>query len=367
MILTGLRVCYFGRYDDRYSRNALLIKCFQRAGTEVIQIRNDHALLLRTPALFRRASQLHFDLIVVAFRAHSDMPAARALAQLKRVPLLFDPLTSRYEEKVVDRALVREGSPLGRWYYAIDRLGCHMADRILLETDGQIEFFCRTFGVSPAKCRRVWLGADDEIMRPVGVRPPSNRFTVFFYGRYSPLHGVEHIVRAASLLEQRGEPVDFVVVGAGQTYQSSRALAESLAISTLRFHDPVPYAQLATMMAEADLCLGSFGTTARAQRVIPNKVFDALAVRRPVLTADTPGVREALVHGQHVWTCAPGDAGALADAISTLRRDRDLLGRLADNGHRLFLEQFSLEATTRNLSEIVEQLVREHSAHSVPR
>jgi glycosyltransferase involved in cell wall biosynthesis len=365
--LTGLRICYFGRYDQQYPRNAFLIKCFERAGAEVTSIRDDRGLAMRTPSLVRRALSSPIDLLVVAFRAHSDMLAARAIARFKDVPLMFDPLTSRYEEKVTDRKLVGGNSLLGRWYHATDKAGFRLADRVLLETDAHIDFFCRTFGVPRAKCRRVFLGADEEIMRPLGARSESDRFTVFFYGRFSPLHGVEHIVRAAAMLEERREPVDFVVVGAGQTYQASRALAQSLGISTMTFLDPVPYARLAELMTESDLCLGSFGTPDRAGRVIPNKVFDALAVGRPVLTADTPAIREALVHGEHVWTCAPGDAAALADAIIILRRDRDLCRRLAENGHQLFLEQFSLAATTRNLAEIVRQLVREHSAHSVSR
>jgi glycosyltransferase involved in cell wall biosynthesis len=204
-------------------------------------------------------------------------------------------------------------------------------------------------------------------MRPLGYKPHADRFTVFFYGRFSPLHGVEHIVRAASILEQRHVPVEFVVVGAGQTYEASRELARTLSVSTMRFHDPVPYDQLAELMRDADLCLGSFGETPRAQRVIPNKVFDALAVGRPVLTADTPGVREALVHGEHVATCPPGNADALADAIMTLNRDRDMCCRLAANGHQLFKERFSLAAITRDLAAIVGQVVREHGAHPLPR
>jgi glycosyltransferase involved in cell wall biosynthesis len=300
--------------------------------------------------------QARFDLIIVGFRAHSDMFLAGTLAGLRNVPLIFDPLVSRYEERVVDRRLVPERSALARWYRHTDRAGCRAADRILLETDAQIAYFAETFGLMRSRFRRLWLGADDDVMRPHPSRPGAV-FTVFFYGRFSPLHGVEHIVEAAAHLERRRDAVRFVLVGAGQTYDTARALAERLGVSTIEFVAPVPYQTLPAMMSEADVCLGSFGTTARAQRVIPNKVFDALAVGRPVVTADTPGVREALNHGQHAWMCRAGDGEALADAISFLKSQPELRRALADEGHRLFGERFSLQALTRDLVEVVGQLV----------
>lgn len=307
-----------------------------------------------------------FDLVIVGFRAHSDVMAASLVARVRGVPLIFDPLVSRYEERVVDRRLVSGRSWLARWYRAIDAVGCRAADRILLETDAQIAYFAATFGIAASKCRRLWLGADDEIMRP---HPAADRdvFTVFFYGRFSPLHGVEHIIDAAAHLERRRERVRLVIVGGGQTYQQAVAQVERLSVGTVSFVPPVPYRELPQMMSDADLCLGSFGTTARAQRVIPYKVFDALAVGRPVLTADSPAVREGLTHGQNVWLSPCGDGAALADAIAHLKQQPELLTALAENGRRTFLERFSLEALTRELAGIVSQVVGDHGAHPLPR
>ena len=82
------------------------------------------SLLRRTPALWRQARKLRFDVIIVGFRAHSDMFLAGLLAKMRGVPLVFDPLTSRYEERVIDRKLTRVGSALARWYLL------HRQDRV---------------------------------------------------------------------------------------------------------------------------------------------------------------------------------------------------------------------------------------------
>ena len=275
----------------------------------------------RTPVLLRRALQARFDLLIVAFRAHSDIFLAGLIAKLRGVPLMFDPLTSRYKERVVDRRQVSESSLLATWYRRSDSAGCRLADYVLLETNAQIEYFTSTFGISRDKCRRVWLSADDEIMRAGTVTARQDAFTVFFYGRFSPLHGIEHILEAAALLERRHDAVRFVIVGRGQTYDAMRTFAERLGVSSVTFMDPVSQAELARLMSSADVCLGTFGNNARARRVIPYKVFDALAVGRPVITADTPALREAMRPGEDVWTCPSGDSEALADAIAMLKRD----------------------------------------------
>lgn len=365
--LGGLRVGYFGRYDPRNTRNTIIARCLARAGAEVTAIRDDRSLMRRTPALLRRARQVRPDLLIVGFRAHSDVFLASAIARAWGVPLVFDPLTSRYEERVIDRQQVDARSWLAWWYRVSDRAGCRAADRLLLETDAQIDYFVETFGVSRAKCRRLWLGADDEVMQPRPGERDDERFTVFFYGRFSPLHGIEHIVEAASLLERSGEHIRFVIVGAGQTYQAVRTRASELGVSNITFREPVPYEALARHVAAADVCLGTFGTSARARRVIPYKVFDALAAGRPVITADTPAIREALTAGEDVWVCPGGDGGALADAVRTLKRDPALRGRLAANGHRTFTERFSVDALTRDLTAIIRELIGGGDARPVPR
>src|SRR4051794_21476833 len=136
--LAGTRICYFGRYDPHNLRNTLLIRCLTNAGAEVISIRDDRTLVRRTPVLLRRALQARFDLLIVAFRAHSDIFLAGLIAKFRGVPLMFDPLTSRYEERVVDRRQVSESSLLATWYRRSDSAGCKLADYVLLETHAQI-------------------------------------------------------------------------------------------------------------------------------------------------------------------------------------------------------------------------------------
>jgi glycosyltransferase involved in cell wall biosynthesis len=98
----------------------------------------------------------------------------------------------------------------------------------------------------------------------------------------------------------------------------------------------VAYERLPEELHRAGCALGIFAASPKAQRVIPNKVFQALACGTPVITADTPAARELLVDGESALLVTPGDARALADAIRRLAQDPKLAQRLAEGGQAAY-------------------------------
>ena len=71
---------------------------------------------------------------------------------------------------------------------------------MLVDTDAHAEHFAMELATPRSKLRRLWVGADDDVMRP---RPEvaHDDFRVFVYASFIPLHGLEHVVRAAAILE----------------------------------------------------------------------------------------------------------------------------------------------------------------------
>ena len=148
--------------------------------------------------------------------------------------------------------------------------------------------------------------------------PPATRapraLKVLFYGQLIPLHGIATIVEAARLL--RDEPIDWLLVGRGQDSALLAGLLAREPLPRVRWIEWIEYGDLLAHIADADLALGIFGTSDKAASVIPNKVFQVLAAGRPLVTRDSPAVRELLVHAPPwVQLVPPGDAASLAAAI----------------------------------------------------
>ncbi len=78
---------------------------------------------------------------------------------------------------------------------------------------------------------------------------------------------------------------------------------------------------------------GSSTPGTKAARVIPNKVFQALACARPVITADTPAARELLTDDVDALLVPPGDPEALGQRRAAgSPATAELAGRLAERG-----------------------------------
>jgi glycosyltransferase involved in cell wall biosynthesis len=97
----------------------------------------------------------------------------------------------------------------------------------------------------------------------------------------------------------------------------------------------VEYERVAEEYARAGCALGVFGDSGKAQRVIPHKTFQALAVGTPLITADTVAARE-LLEGGRDSLLVERSADALAQAIVALRDDDGLAERIGQGGRATF-------------------------------
>jgi len=117
----------------------------------------------------------------------------------------------------------------------------------------------------------------------------------------------------------------------------------------------MPPEELRVKIAEADVCLGIFGTSDKAKRVIPGKAFLALAMGKPLITGDSVAARELLADGKNAILCEMGSSAALADAIRRLQRDPVLRQRIGAEGRKLFENQCRPKVLGLRLARLIQK------------
>jgi glycosyltransferase involved in cell wall biosynthesis len=291
-------------------------------------------------------------LYLIGFGGQLDCLWLHLLLRRQRTPIVLAPLVTLSETLIEDRGVFRPGSLRSRGAAWLDRLSLSVAARVIIDTEAHRRYVTATFATAAERVSTWHLGADTSVFVP---SPPPNGtrpLRVLFYGSYLPLHGTRTVLEAAALLKDRAD-IEFVLVGDGPEYASSLAYAHEAGLARVRFLDWVPYHALGAIVAGAHICLGIFGTSAKAQMVIPNKVYQAAAAGRPIITADTPAVREVFVDGETACLCPAGDPAALAAAIDALAGDAGRRGRLAAGAAALMAERFAPAAQGQKLAAIL--------------
>jgi glycosyltransferase involved in cell wall biosynthesis len=361
----SLRVCYFGTYRAEYSRNRIMIEGLRRAGVEVVECQEQlwksiedrvqtasggwkrPGFWWRALRAYLRLIQKHrnigdYDVLMIGYPAQMDVFLARYLSRRRGKPLVWDVFMSIYLI-ALERGLDQRSRFSVNLIRKIEKRALALPDMLIQDTADYVDWFHRTYGISKERFRLVPTGADERVYQPsLPLTRLDNDLQVLYYGTFIPNHGVGIILEAASLLAK--EPrIHFEFIGDGPELYHIRARAEQLKLANVNFIPWMEVKDLAARAAQADILLGAFGNTPQSIMTIQNKIFEGLAMGKAVITGDSPAVRKAMVHGEHIYLCERGNPAALAKAILALRDEQGLREQLGRGGGCLFKEKYSLE------------------------
>ena len=368
------RLLVAGTFDPSFARNRVVIALLERNGFDVTVIQRDlwgherhtlvdapklrlllRALRVYPSLLWALARAPRPDAVVVLYPGYLDMPFIAAVSRVRRLPILFDTFISLHDTVVGDRRLRSPSSFIGRATRLADTLACKLATLVLVDTPEHARYFSDATGLPPDRFRVLWLGAQEDVFHPPAEPVPSIPGLVVFHGTFIRLQGLDTIVRAAKLLEP--SEVRVRIIGDGQLRPEVESLVAELDARNVELPGRVPREEVVAEIVRGSLCLGIFGTSEKALRVVPNKVFECLAVGRPVVTGDTPAIRSALTADVDVAVVPPGDPKALADAILELLSDPARLKELAARGHARYTSSYSETALAAQLARYVNEMI----------
>jgi len=302
------------------------------------------------------------DAVLVGYPGYFHVRFVRLLQLVKnrKAVLVYDIFFSLYNAVVSDRKMLNQNSVAARLIHAIEGDACRAADICLIDTAAHQDYIAAEFNISRKKIHRVFVGPTFAVSVIERTQNSAGElFKVLFVGTYIPLHGIGTILGAAEKLKL-DQGILFTLVGTGQLREEMEGRARDAGLSNVRFVDWIDHRDMPDALQSCDLALGVFGTTEKAARVIPIKVFDICAAEVPFVTADTPAIREVFIHVENAFVIPAGDADALADAIVLLKDNQELRERIAKGGHELACTTFSIEEIGRELVAIIDGQRRRH-------
>lgn len=349
------RVLFWGRFDHGYSRNRVNIALFRELGWDVdfFDVRvsprfGDAEAFLR--GLWRRPKP---DLVWVPVCRQRDILAACRWAHRRGAKVLFDPMISAWDKKVLEQRKWRADERRAKRLHALETRMMNEPDFVAWDTSCHVDFCAEQFGVPRGKMAALFTGTDEKVFRSTGATPPSDGvFRVLYHGAYLPLHGTGVIVEAARATQSLPIRWDFLGWGAYKAETEAKAAG----LPNVRFLDKVPYEKVPEVIAAHDVVLGVFGTTAKAARVIGNKVYECMACARPTINEFCTGYPPEAKDCPAVKFVPAGDSAALVAAVESYRADWSRRDWYFAEARSFFETHLSMAVVKGQLAEILARM-----------
>ena len=353
------KVLWWGRFDPGYSRNRVYISLFKKLGWEV-----DFFFVKLWPRFgdveaFFRGLQFREkpDLVWVPVARQRDILAACRWAHRRGIPVIFDPMISAWDKKVLEQLKWKAEESRAKKLLSAEKKMMAAPDLVCWDTSCHVDFCAEYLDVPREKLRVLLTGTDEKVFKPVVEEPPANPdgpFKVLYHGAYLPLHGTEYIVEAARMTQDEGIEWSFLGWGAYKAETEAKAAG----IKNIKFLDKVPYVDVPKVIAAHDVVLGVFGTTAKAARVIGNKVYECMACRRPTINEFCTGYPPEAKDCKAIKFVPPGDAKAIADAVRAYRADWANRESYFAAARDFFERHLSMEVIEKQLAGILADIAR---------
>jgi len=358
-----LKVCLFGSYvktsNGIPSGNGgeLLKKILKTQDVHVIEchehISNVVSFFKAYVILFFKHFKLDYDVMVIPWRGILTLPLAKLI---HRKPIIYFPAFSIYDTMINDRKIIKKNSIKAKFIHFADKTACKMADKIILETKEDVNFFIREYNLPSKKFSQLPLSADESIFVPNPINEPQSNFIVLFFGSFIPLHGIEIIIESAHILNKHQE-IMFIICGDGQTKPEMEKLIQKYDITNIKLTGFVSINELLNYIKKSDVCLAIFGKSDKARRVLSNKVYQSLASKKPIITMHSLTAQEAhLQSGNNCILVPPSNPTKLADAIIFLKDNFEKRQQIALAGHQTYLDHFSMAQVGKQLVSIIQKL-----------
>jgi glycosyltransferase involved in cell wall biosynthesis len=186
--------------------------------------------------------------------------------------------------------------------------------------------------------------------------------TVLFFGRIWPYKGLEHLLRAQPLINERIPDARFVIAGEGEDFGRYRAMMHDASRFEV-INEYVSARRRAELFAQAAVVVLPY-IEASQSGVVPL----ASAFEKPVVASAVGGLPEAVEHDRTGLLVPPGDHRAIADAVVRLLAAPVFARDLGIAARRKLEQECSGDAVAGRTLRVYEAAARDHpngSAESI--
>lgn len=291
--------------------------------------------------------------LIVGWGILNSYLSARA-ARGNNIPLLY------YWIDVLDRLIpFKPFQPFGK---AVERRTVKQADRILVIND-KLKDYVIKLGAPVERTQVLRAGINIKQFNPDnsgnGVRKQygisEQDIALFFMGWLYHFSGLKEVVPL--LAETRDIDFKLLIVGEGDAYNELEQIREKYGVQDrVILAGKKPYQEIPAYIAASDICLLPASPDEEImQHIVPIKMYEYMAMKKPVIATKLPGVMKEFGEDNGViYVDRPEDV--IPKAVELVNNGN--LNELGEKA-RKFVERYSWDNITDDFEGILEEVVKE--------
>jgi len=278
---------------------------------------------------------------------------------LKWCPIVLE-VRDIWPESIVTVGAMKEGMLL-RAFEMIERWMYRSATHIVTVGNGYRENILGKVDCTD-RISVVTNGVDSEVFSPQESSSEfrstyglNDKFVCSYVGTIGMAHGLSIVVRAAKKLKnQQREDIVFCLVGDGASRTKiEKEISDAGVDSIVRLAGRLPKSEMPKVLASSNCLLVHLKKTDLFQTVIPSKIFETMAMKRPLVMGvkgESADIVKASGSGIQI---EPEDEDDLVDAVTKLCDSTSLYEQLCLNGRAFVTENYSRDTLARKMLDLL--------------
>jgi len=277
-----------------------------------------------------------------------------SLSKIKRRPWVFE-LRDLWPESIITVGAMEKGLAINT-LEKIEQFMYRRADLIIPVTNafkkrliyyGQDESKIHVIpnGVNPAQFFP--MPKDQELLEELGL---NGKLVIGYMGTHGMAHGLDFIIRSVCKIDN--PDIHFLFIGDGAQKPAVVALAGEMATKNVTFLDSVPKKSVQRYLSVMDAVLVPLRKSETFKTVIPSKIFESAAMRKPILLGVDGQAREIVETQNAGIYFEPESEESLLSIIERIQ-SRDLILSNFYEGCDLLARAYDREALANKMADIL--------------
>ncbi len=289
--------------------------------------------------------------------------AGYAVSRIKRTPWILE-IRDLWPESIVAVGAITNRPIIGL-LEALELFAYRRADHIVVVTDS-FKAHIQDKGICKQRVTVIKNGVDFSLYKKHPDNPVSlaakigieGKFVASYIGTHGMAHHLETILQAADELRE-WQDIVFLLVGDGAERDRLLAMKDSMNLSNVVMLDQQPKTAMPHFWSLSNVSLVLLRKCDLFKTVIPSKIFESMAMERPIILG-VEGESSELLKSAEAGICIePENEKDLAAQVLNLYQNPRRCQELGLNGRKYVLENFDRLVLAKRFSDLIRNVCRQ--------